>query len=413
MSVLIRPLEPAEARAFRLTRMVAGEMMPYFMSALFAVSPVAEPGLGTFAVDAAWRLYIDPACLLGDDAWTSREAAGVLLHEVGHLIRDHAGRARALPADYPVLWNYAGDAEINDDLLRAGAPLPAGVITPSALGLDDNDIAEHYYQALLTQIDAGSNSHLDDGGPGCGSGAGMPASPWEFGVDSRGEALAGISPEEGDLVRRTVANAVRDHAASRGRGTVPAGLQRWAEHVLRPATVPWQQVLRATVRRAVAAAAGTTDYSYRRPSRRRIPRLVLPAMVGPSVVVSIVVDTSGSMSQDALSAALSEIGGVVQSSGIDRDRLTVLSCDAATGTPERVSSVRAIKLVGGGGTDMRIGIDAAESSTPAPHVVIVLTDGFTPWPDSPTKANLICALIGDTPPDTPPAWATTVHIPQS
>lgn len=410
MNTVVRALAPDESNAFRLARLVAAEMMPYFMSALFAASPVAAPGLGTFAVDGAWRLYLDPECLVGTTAWSSRDAAAVLVHEIGHLIRDHDGRARALPADYPALWNFAADAEINDDLLAAGVPLPGGPITPAALGQADNDIAENYYAALLAK-GAGSNDSLDDGGPGCGSGAGMPTSPWES-IPVGDRALPGISAEEGDLVRRTVAVAVREHAAAKGRGTVPAGLQRWSEDVLRPPSVPWQQVLRATVRRAIHTAAGATDYTYRRPSRRRVPGLVLPAMQGQSVLVSIVVDTSGSMSASALTAALSEIQGVLNAPGIDRDRLLVMSCDAESGTPQRISTVDAIDLVGGGGTDMTVGIEQAESFTPPPHVVIVLTDGYTPWPDSPTRARLICALIGDTPPETP-VWATTVHVPET
>lgn len=61
----VRVLAPDELRAFRLARLVSAEQMPYFMRALFAAQPVAAPGLGTFAVDAQWRLYLDPALLVG------------------------------------------------------------------------------------------------------------------------------------------------------------------------------------------------------------------------------------------------------------------------------------------------------------------------------------------------------------
>jgi hypothetical protein len=84
-------LSPPEEHAFRLIRLAAAEQMPYFARALFAMQPAAEPGLGTFAVDRHWRLYMDPALLAGPDAWPVVTAAAVLLHEAGHLIRDHAG----------------------------------------------------------------------------------------------------------------------------------------------------------------------------------------------------------------------------------------------------------------------------------------------------------------------------------
>ena len=93
----VRVLAPDELRAFRLARLVSAEQMPYFMRALFAAQPVAAPGLGTFAVDAQWRLYLDPALLVGAGAWPVPVAGAVLLHEVGHLLRAHGVRGQSLP----------------------------------------------------------------------------------------------------------------------------------------------------------------------------------------------------------------------------------------------------------------------------------------------------------------------------
>lgn len=91
--------------------------------------PVAAPGYGTWAVDKYWRLYIDPALLVGDDAWSVLDASGVLLHELGHLLRVHADRATALPQPFShPLWNLAADAEINDDLLDAGTSAIQGFL---------------------------------------------------------------------------------------------------------------------------------------------------------------------------------------------------------------------------------------------------------------------------------------------
>ena len=113
MSQAVRPLTEQEDRAYRIARLVAAEQMPYFMRALFAAAPLAAPGLGTFAVDRWWRLYADPALLLDDRQWSPATRGGVLLHEVLHLLGDHAGRADALPQPYRHLaWNYATDAEM-------------------------------------------------------------------------------------------------------------------------------------------------------------------------------------------------------------------------------------------------------------------------------------------------------------
>lgn len=410
MSAPARPLTGPEREAFRLGRLVAAERAPYFMHALFAVAPVAAPGLGTFAVDAAWRLYMDPSLLDGQDAWDATTIGGVLLHEVGHLLRDHAARATALPAPvHHLAWNLAGDAEINDDLLAAGIPLPEGVITPDALGCADGDLAENYYAALTPP---GQPSLPDDGGAGCGSGSGCHPAPGELpaGVGLANGSASPFSPAEGDLVRRRVARDVLDAEQAKGRGHLPAGLTRWASDTLAPPTIAWERLLRAAVRRAVADHTGRTDYSYSRPSRRTLPRIIRPSMRAPLVKVAVVVDTSGSMGQADLQAALSELHGVLHAFGVARDSVRLVSCDAQATSAQRVRSATTVNLQGGGGTDMRVGITAAEQANPAPDVVIVLTDGDTPWPDAPTRARLICAIISHHNPTGTPGWATTVHI---
>jgi hypothetical protein len=60
---------------------------------------------------------------------------------------------------------------------------------------------------------------------------------------------------------------------------------------------------------------------------------------------------------------------------------------------------------------MRVGIAAAEATHPRPDVVVVLSDGATPWPDRPTRARLVVAVIGDQAAvQQAPAWATTVQV---
>lgn len=405
----VRPLTVDERGAFHLARLVSGEAMPYFSRALFAVTPLAAPGLGTFAVDAHWRLYMDPDRLLGPTAWSHLEAGAVLLHEVGHLVRGHAERARAL-SPQPVndlAWNYAADAEINDDLVRADIGLPEGCITPADLGCEDGKTAEFYYRSIISAQQPDADVDFGDEA-GCGSGSGSRAPEWELPAPSRRDD--GLNQAEAEHLRRLVAADVKSYG-SRARGTLPAGLDRWADSMLAPPQVHWTEVLRTTLRRSIAHRAGLTFHSYARPARRRVPGAILPAMRTASVGVSVVVDTSGSMAQTDLDAALAEIDGVLRTATVDRDRVRVLACDAATSVPQRVSSATKVKLQGGGGTDMRVGIAAATATRPHPDVVVVLTDGGTPWPDTELPhAELVIVAIGNENATTP-KWAATVHIP--
>ena len=75
--------------------------------------------------------------------------------------------------------------------------------------------------------------------------------------------------------------------------------------------------------------------------------------------VAVVVDTSGSMGEDDLAAALAEISGVLKEVGVGRERVAALSCDADAHTVHRVTSADQVELLGGGGTDMRVGLTAA------------------------------------------------------
>lgn len=388
-----RSLNASERAAFTAARLRALQAAPYFTHALLDVRPLAAPGLGTFAVDRDWRLYLDPDTM---EEWGPETSAGVLIHEIGHLVREHARRADAIGSDVDRrVWNFATDAAINDDLIHTGVALPEGVVTPEALCLPGNGIEESYYAALREDPPPGDDQ---DDELGCGSGAGDPIQEWEA------DGTPGLSPARQRITRHRVAHEIQE---ARRRGHAPAGLARWAEDTLTTPPQPWQNILSAAIRHSATLVAGAVTYTYRRPSRRRVPGLILPALRAPRVTVAVVIDTSGSMSQDDLAAALHETKAVVQSVN---GTLTVITCDAESNI-QRTTDPTQITLIGGGGTDMRVGIEAAHDTHPAPDAVIVLTDGYTPWPDHPTRARLIAALIGQEPPThNVPDWATTVTI---
>jgi predicted metal-dependent peptidase len=117
------------------------------------------------------------------------------------------------------------------------------------------------------------------------------------------------------------------------------------------------------------------------------------------------------MGESEVNAAMAEVKGVIRAAGIGTRGLAVLACDAAVGAQTRVRRVEDVQLVGGGGTDMRVGIAAAESVQPRPDVIVVLSDGCTPWPDRPIRARLVIAIVGNAAAeqDAPP-WATTVLV---
>jgi hypothetical protein len=93
---------------------------------------------------------------------------------------------------------------------------------------------------------------------------------------------------------------------------------------------------------------------------------------------------------------------LIETQGVGHRGVLVLAWDATVGASTRVRRVQELRLVGGGGTDMRVGIEVAESSRPRPDVIVAMTDGYTPWPEEPTRGRLAAAVIGqDRPPGSP------------
>jgi predicted metal-dependent peptidase len=366
----------------------------------------AKPGAGTIGITKGWQLYVDPELL---DAWPASEVGCALLHLLSHVLREHAERAAAAGVQSLDAgdWLLAADVEVNDDLAAAGALGKAAPDLPRHLGAPDGLLAEQYLP-FATQ-------HLRKGGLDCGSGADdQPRPPSEGGGPDGEEPSLGESPgtRSRKLVQRAVAESIRQ-AIGDDPGSVPAGWARWAEDVLDP-QVDWRRELATLVRRAVANVAGAVDYSYRKPSRRapRGSRVLLPSLHRPVPEVAIVCDTSASMSEELLGRSLAEVEGILASVGARRG-VRVLACDAAVQSVQRVARPAQLALVGGGGTDMGEGIRAALALRPRPGVVIVLTDGFTPWPGEPPRgATVVVGLLdqGKQRELPVPAWSRPVRI---
>jgi len=377
-------------------RLWAATAEPYLATGLFALTAVARPGLGTMGVDRRWRLYVDPEVL---ELWSIETVGAVLIHEVHHVLREHAERATemGIGQEEQRRFNVAADLEINDDL--TDLPLPEGGCFPMRFGLAPGELAETYF----AQLEASSNLPVLD----CGSGAHGVHQEWELPDDGRG----GVDNTEATLIRQQVATEVRAHRQA--GGNIPGGLERWARAFLEPA-VDWRTMLAAEVRTGITIVSGAVDYSYGRPSRRNgspIGRnVILPALVRPVPNVAVVVDTSASMSEHDLERVLAEIKGLLRVLGVGSQSLTVLACDTAVRNTQRVFAAQQVSLVGKGGTNMGAGILSADELRPRPELVIVLTDGATPWPEKPPRARVVVGLIGEGAPEAP-GWARSIRIP--
>lgn len=125
------------------------------------------------------------------------------------------------------------------------------------------------------------------------------------------------------------------------------------------------------------------------------------------LVDGVVCHNSGSMSHADHEMVMSELHAICRSSGLPA--VPVIPCDAAASEVQWVRRVQDIKLVGGGGTDMVIGIEAAMRCVPDARLIIVLTDGYTNWPLAPLHGVRIVACLTQRGGGTPPDWIDSVY----
>lgn len=434
-------------RVFDAARLRITLEFPYLSAAVWALrGPLMVKGLsfmagGAIGVDAGWRIYLDP-----DLEWTVSQLATALRHEVWHCLRTHADRRGAR---CPRRWNFATDLSVNSDMAveRPAPDWPYPGLHPSQFGLPEHLVEEEYYELLPKKDHEQEHGGEAGGGSGscggtgdadastpsqpkcegcgmCGGTLGVGSSPspggsasdgvprvWEQHADGSVREVTGA---EADAIRRQVAEQVRE--ASKMQGNIPAGAIRWADSHLEPAKVPWQQVLRGAVRAALARKSGAVDYDRSRLSRRQATlhrpgekNVLYPRLYRPTPHVAVVIDTSGSMSDEQLHMALAEVQGVITGSGADE--VAVVTCDAVPYDPQVTRRARDIELQGGGGTDMPAGLEACKKLRPRPDIVVVLTDGYTGWgTDSPPFRTIVCLLGDHAERDSVPSWATVVEV---
>lgn len=393
-------------------RLHAARVRPYLATALFALHTVESRRVPTMAVDRHWRCYVSPGFV---DRTPVEELAGVWVHEVSHLLRDHHGRSDRVARERGLTgpgerlrMNIAADCEINDDVYGDGLVRPDDVVHPAFLQLPEGQLMEDYLRQFRLGPRTQSMSWLD-----CGSGADGLDREWDLGPDG----AHGLSEQERDAVRFRVAQGITGRP-----GRASKGWQRWAEEAFHPPQ-PWRELLGAAVRSAASGPGAGEDYTYGRPSRRSVsvPGAVLPSLRRRPPRVSVIIDTSGSVSDAELGSAILEVAAISRAVGGRRDLVTVLPCDAAARIVHPLCRGEGIPLMGGGGTDLRTGFAKALRSRPRPDVVVVLTDGQTPWPHTRPPCRTVVGLFPrqhgswneDNPdyvPDSPPAWARVVDI---
>ncbi|GBC99779.1 hypothetical protein HRbin17_02310 [bacterium HR17] len=380
-------------QALRMARAYAAEKLPWFAPALYAARLVITDALPFPAgIDEKMRVYFNPQWVAQlrqqtNEQKTIAQLAWIWVHEICHRLREHGERAREKQTEH-LLWNIAADLEINDAEWQ-GLERPSRALLPQLFYLPCGKLAEFYYHELAKLPNFIESLIL----PVWDEGSGVHGQRREWELPDDEPQAPPLTELEQEVMRRAVAEAIVRH---KDRGVIPAGWSRWAEEVLQP-KVDWKKLLKRKVRGAITIGIGQRiDYSLARPHRRAetYEPVLPPSLQGDFVPrVVCVVDTSGSIGERELAQALAEVRQVLETL---RTPVVVLPCDAVPYEPVKVltaSQLLRLHLRGGGGTDMVAGIEAALRLKPTPDAVIVLTDGYTPFPNQRYQVPVIFGIF--------------------
>lgn len=353
------------------------------------------------------------------DSLSDSELDFVMMHEILHVVLQHCFRG---DVEDPEAYNIAADIVVNSNIMLENG-MKASSITLSKYGIamhvapDGKEgheyTAEQVYAMLPKNLNKKGNNNLNKKGNNKSPGSAVGGAKKENKKGNNkspgsavGRAKKEISKEQHQPVRvwddhsrwgkyeeddtlrdvwvkrfEDAAEAIKIRDPSNARGLLPAFAERILKELKKTQT-DWRTILNDFIQEEVV------DYSFAPPDRRFDDSpFFLPDFNGKEDRVEdilFMIDTSGSMSDDMIAAAYSEVKGAIdQFNGKLKGWLGFF--DAAIIKPQPFSDENEFKIIkpaGGGGTDFQIIFEYVfhHMSDKLPASIIILSDGDAPFP---------------------------------
>ena len=378
------------------------------------------------------RIAFSPTFL---EELSDKELDFVMMHEILHVVLQHCLRGEDKDNER---YNIAADIVINSTIMHENDDKESS-ITLSKYGEsmhiapDGKEgylyTAEEVYEMLHSKqksSDSGNNESNKSGKVGSKKGRGRAGKVQQSRknmdkpVAKRWDDHSQWGKFEEDSKLRDVwvknfaecCEAINVRDKSNNRGTLPMFAQRMLEKLKEPQT-DWRTILNDFIQEEIC------DYSFSPPDRRfQDSPFFLPDFneMGKNDNVSDIlffIDTSGSISDNDMTTAFSEIKGAIdQYDGKLKGWLGFF--DAAIIEPKPFSSFEefiVIKPAGGGGTDFQIIFEYVDQhmKEKEPNCIIILTDGYAPFPKE-ELANDIPVLWLINNQDVTPPWGKVARF---
>lgn len=341
----------------------------------------------------------------------------VLMHEIMHIALGHCFRQEDRDNYY---FNIACDIVVNSNILRS-CGMNKKSITLARYGESMHKApdgkegyeytAEQVYEMLVKKY-------------------GKPKKIRAVGASSRGGNTTGDSVSKGDAGETLDSHdrwGANDDAAAEwesrvmnaaeamssrggnGAGKIPLGVERVLNELKNP-QIDWRTILNDFVQEDVC------DYSFVPPDRRFDGDFFLPDFNEKDETVRDVlfmIDTSGSMSDDAVTSAYSEVYCAIEQFGGKLEGLLGFF-DAAVVPPKPFAGPDEFSIIrpkGGGGTSFYSVFEYVKKhmTDKPPVCIIIMTDGYAPFPDQPAAQGVpvLWLIVGS---KVKPPWGKVARI---
>ncbi|MCK4307262.1 hypothetical protein KAW50_03430 [candidate division WOR-3 bacterium] len=358
---------------------------PWFGQLACYLNVIKTDSVPSAAIDEQGNFYFNESYIHG---LNDIELRGLVCHEIMHLAFQHPFRIQDRNM---VLWNIAADIKVNEEIRNTnGIELPKGGLIPDYDGIQIGPIrikdigdktTEQIYQELYQKSPKFTFKMLSGGRLEVDI-ENLPPS-WKKIIErlvkdliKGGKTEKPKTSEEIQALAREWKERI-DAANQQQKGNVPAGLLRELGELEYP-ELPWYQIIRQRLARL------EKQRTWRRPSKKYLPFFFPGSIKNRSIKAVVAIDTSGSMSKDDITKAISEVFGLARTFKSFKFWICWIDTqvyDWIEVSAENQRKLKALKPKGGGGTDFRpVFKTIKDKFVDSIDCLVFFTDGYGDFP---------------------------------
>lgn len=324
-----------------------------------------------------------------------RELSFVILHELMHCVLKHCTRGKG---KLHYLYNIACDIVVNSVILEAMSLKDMEIDGVEVMHLSPdgtegrNFSAEELYTRLLKDADEKFTE--------------------KYGVSIFDSHQIWEKLADDPLVEEIWDTYVKHASKQAGTGSgIPDSIERYVSVINHKPRISWKQILHDFIQN------DRCDYLFSKPDTRYSGDIIMPSFQENADGVRVdkvffFVDTSGSVTDDAIAEAFAEIKDAVRQIGNMTGVISFFDFMVSEPIPfDSVEDIAKIKPVGGGGTSFKniFKYISRYDEDERPNIIIIMTDGYAEFPEESEALGIpVIWLIIDSEVDSP--WGECLHI---